>query len=52
MLLIVAIVGTIVAPWHPLGMLTNAVQTLAGVLLPGATVRRYDEIEVTLAADR
>jgi Mn2+/Fe2+ NRAMP family transporter len=36
--LIVVAVGIVLAPGAPLGLLTNAVQTLAGVLLPSATV--------------
>ncbi|MGB6176087.1 MAG: divalent metal cation transporter, partial [Methylocella sp.] len=36
--LIVVAAGLVLAPGAPLGLLTNAVQTLAGVLLPSATV--------------
>jgi hypothetical protein len=36
--LIVAAAGLVLTPGAPLGLLTNAVQTLAGVLLPSATV--------------
>jgi Mn2+/Fe2+ NRAMP family transporter len=36
--LIVLAAGLVLAPGIPLGLLTNAVQTLAGVLLPSATV--------------
>ncbi|WP_298355990.1 NRAMP family divalent metal transporter [Rhodoblastus sp.] len=36
--LIVVSAGLVVTPGAPLGLLTNAVQTLAGVLLPSATV--------------
>ncbi|MDR3375573.1 MAG: divalent metal cation transporter [Ancalomicrobiaceae bacterium] len=36
--LIVAAAGIVLTPGAPLGLLTNAVQTLAGVLLPSATV--------------
>jgi len=37
-LLIVVAAAVVLAPGSPLGLLTNAVQTLAGVLLPSATV--------------
>ena len=36
--LIVIAAGLVLTPGAPLGLLTNAVQTLAGVLLPSATV--------------
>jgi NRAMP (natural resistance-associated macrophage protein)-like metal ion transporter len=36
--LIVVAAGLVLSPGAPLGLLTNAVQTLAGVLLPSATV--------------
>jgi Mn2+/Fe2+ NRAMP family transporter len=36
--LIVVAAGLVLVPGAPLGLLTNAVQTLAGVLLPSATV--------------
>jgi len=36
--LIVVSAGLVLTPGAPLGLLTNAVQTLAGVLLPSATV--------------
>ncbi|WP_298424799.1 NRAMP family divalent metal transporter [Rhodoblastus sp.] len=36
--LIVVAAGLVLTPGAPLGLLTNAVQTLAGVLLPSATV--------------
>ena len=36
--LIVVAAGLVLTPGTPLGLLTNAVQTLAGVLLPSATV--------------
>ncbi|WP_244629031.1 divalent metal cation transporter [Methylocella tundrae] len=36
--LIVVAAGLVLTPNAPLGLLTNAVQTLAGVLLPSATV--------------
>lgn len=36
--LIVVAAGVVMTPGAPLGLLTNAVQTLAGVLLPSATV--------------
>jgi NRAMP (natural resistance-associated macrophage protein)-like metal ion transporter len=37
-LLIIAAAAVVLTPGAPLGLLTNAVQTLAGVLLPSATV--------------
>jgi Mn2+/Fe2+ NRAMP family transporter len=36
--LIVIAAGLVLTPGAPLGLLTNAVQTLAGILLPSATV--------------
>jgi Mn2+/Fe2+ NRAMP family transporter len=36
--LVLAAAALVLTPGMPLGLLTNAVQTLAGVLLPGATV--------------
>jgi hypothetical protein len=36
--LIIVAAGLVLTPGAPLGLLTNAVQTLAGVLLPSATV--------------
>jgi Mn2+/Fe2+ NRAMP family transporter len=36
--LIVVATALVLAPGTPLGVLTNAVQTLAGVLLPSASV--------------
>jgi Mn2+/Fe2+ NRAMP family transporter len=36
--LVIIAAGLVLTPGAPLGLLTNAVQTLAGVLLPSATV--------------